>query len=206
MVSSSAGMASVEPPRRLRLLEGDLPQQLLAVLPVEGRPQRQQLVQRRAQRVDVGAVVDRHALGQRLLRAHVTQRAHQVARHRQAGLAVLHVGQAEVGHPQLAAPVQQQVGRLDVAMDDAQLVGVVQRLGRLDAQLGHAAEVCPAAAGANVVSVDAGRRCGVRRRGRDPGGRYVRPWSDVAPSRPAGRRPGGSPQLADHVGQRAGRR
>jgi hypothetical protein len=32
----------------------------------------------------------------------------------------------------VAAAIREQVGRLDVAVDDSQLVGVLQRLGRLD--------------------------------------------------------------------------
>jgi hypothetical protein len=97
MTSSSAGIA--RPPRPGRFLEGDLPQQLLAIVPRISRPQRQEFIQGGTQGVDVGAVVDRHALGQRLLRAHVTQRPHQIAAHRQAGLAVLDVREAEVRHP-----------------------------------------------------------------------------------------------------------
>ena len=117
----------------------DLPQERLPVGAVEDRPQRQQLVQRRAERVDVGAVVDQDALAGRLLGAHVAQRAEQVAGLRQAGVGV-ELGQAEVGDPDVAAAVDQQVGRLDVAVDDAELVGVLQRLGRLRRQPGDGAE------------------------------------------------------------------
>ena len=171
--------------------------------PAKAGSQRQQLVQRGAQRVDVGAVVDRHALGQRLLRTHVTQRPHQVARHRQAGLAVLHVGQPEVGHPHAAATVQQQVARLDVAVDDAHLVGVVQRLRRLDAQLRHAPEVSPARA--------ASRQRRVRRRRRPPSsaeagaavGRRRRPRRRSVGGVGRRRRACRPPQPPDHVGQRA---
>ena len=83
-------------------------------------------------------------LAEGLLGAHVAQRAEQVAGHGQAGLGV-ELGQAEVGDPEAAAGVEQQVGRLDVAVDDAERVGVVQGLGRLDAQLGHGAEEGPRA-------------------------------------------------------------
>ena len=57
----------------------------------------------------------------------------QVAGHGQPGLAVA-VGQTEVGNPHAALSVHQQVGRLDIAMDHAQLVRVLQRLGRLHPQ------------------------------------------------------------------------
>ena len=43
-------------------------------------------------------------------------------------------GQAEVGHPEVALGVEQEIGRLDVAVDDPALMGVVERLGGLDRQ------------------------------------------------------------------------
>ncbi len=89
---------SVHVPWRNGLVEGNLPQQFLAVGPVEDRLERQQFIKGRPQRVDVGAVVDHHALGQGLLGRHVTQRPHQVAGHGQMRVA-LHLGQAEVGDP-----------------------------------------------------------------------------------------------------------
>ena len=85
-------------------------------------------------------------LRQRLLGAHVAERAQQVAGDRQAGV-VLEPGQAEIGDPEVALDVQQEVGRLDVAVHDAELVRVVERLGRLDAQRGGRSEVLAAAGG-----------------------------------------------------------
>ena len=41
------------------------------------------------------------------------------------------------------APVKQQVARLDVATNDAQLVRVLQRLSRLHAQFRHPTKVLP---------------------------------------------------------------
>ena len=135
IVSRSTGIAGLSRRGGRRLLEGDPPQDLLAVPPRVGRPQRQQLVERHAQRVDVGAVVDDHPLGQRLLGAHVAERAEQVAGHRQPGVA-LDAGQAEVGDPEVAARVDQQVRRLDVAVQDPLLVRVLERLGRLESRGG----------------------------------------------------------------------
>ena len=71
-----------------------------------------------------------------------------VAGHRQAAVG-LHPSQAEVGDPQVAPDVDQQVGRLDVAVDDPQAMGVVEGLGGLQAQVGDGAEI--------------GGRCRVRR-------------------------------------------
>jgi hypothetical protein len=48
------------------------------------------------------------------------------------------LGQPEVGHPDVAAIVQQQVGRLDIAMEDALAVGILQGLGYLHADAGDA--------------------------------------------------------------------
>jgi hypothetical protein len=71
-----------------------------------------------------------------LLGTHVAQRAHQVAAGRQPGVA-LEVGQAEIRDPQVARGVHEQVRRLDVAVDDALPVGVLQRFRRLGAEAGR---------------------------------------------------------------------
>jgi hypothetical protein len=135
----------------------------------------QEFVQGRAQRVDVGPVVHHPGLGLRLLRAHVPQRPEQVAGDGQLGMAA-DQGQPEVGHPQLAAGVEQEVGRLDVAVDDAHLVGVLQRLGRLGAQ----ARRVPAVFGARARAVRrAGHPAGgARGRGGDPVRRAVPQLAD----------------------------
>ena len=78
-----------------------------------------------------------------LLRTHVAERPQQVARHGQAG-ARLAMGQPEIGDPQVGVQINQQIGRLDVAMHHAHLVGVFQGEGGLHAQPGHGAEIGPA--------------------------------------------------------------
>ena len=53
---------------------------------------------------------------------------------------VVPLGQAEVRDPDDARVVEQEVARLDVAVDDAAGMGVGQPLRRLAADLGHAPE------------------------------------------------------------------
>ena len=57
---------------------------------------------------------------------------------------VVGLGQAEVGDPDVARVVQQQVGRLDVAVQDALAGGVGQGVGHLHADAGHALPVLAA--------------------------------------------------------------
>ena len=78
---------------------------------------------------------DQHPLRQRLLGAHVAERAQQIAGHGQPGV-ILQPRQPEIRDPEVALHVQQEIGRLDVAVHDAELVCVIQSLGRLDSQRG----------------------------------------------------------------------
>ena len=68
---------------------------------------------------------------------HVGGRAEDLAVHRHRHFARFAAGQAEVHEVRLAVAVDHDVGRLQVAMDDALLVGMVQRVGDLGAQLGR---------------------------------------------------------------------
>jgi len=76
----------------------DLTHQPRSVLAGQRRPQRQQLVQRDSQRVDVRPLVDQRGVPQGLLGTHVAQRPHDIARlgQRRIGLAA---SQAKVRHP-----------------------------------------------------------------------------------------------------------
>ena len=140
IVSSSAGIVGSSDRGAAGIVGGDLPVQLVAVPAVEGRAQGQQLVQRRAERIDVAPVVDDAPPGLELLRTGVAQGAQELSGHRQPGVAG-DLGQAEVGDPELAPKVEQEVARLDVPMHDPGLVGVLDRQGRLPAKIGHAVEM-----------------------------------------------------------------
>ena len=122
----------------------ELPQHDVAIVARVGVLERQQFVERDAERVDVGPGVDHARLAGRLLGAHVAERADDVAGERDAAV-VLHPREAEVGDPELALQIEQQVRRLHVAVDDAVVVRVLQRFGRLFAEPGHAAEELAAA-------------------------------------------------------------
>jgi hypothetical protein len=110
------------------------------------RSQRQKLVQGHTQRINIRASVDNDSLAQGLFGAHVPQRAHEVAAERQAVVS-LDLRQAEVGDPKSALMVEEQVARLDVAVQDATRMGVVEGLGGLKAEARDVATVFPRASG-----------------------------------------------------------
>ena len=101
--------------------------------PVEDRPQSQELVQGRAQGVDVVATV---GLALQPLRRHVAKRPREGLRGRLVFL-LLELGQAKVGDPGVAQGVEQDVVRLDVAVDHLAFVGVIERIGDLGADAGN---------------------------------------------------------------------
>jgi hypothetical protein len=95
-----------------------------------GRRPRQHLVQHHGQRVDVGAGIHGHR-PVRLLGAHVGRRAHGRAALGDVFVSVGGAGDPEIGHQRVAVPGEEQVFRLDVAMDHALFVGVLQCFGRV---------------------------------------------------------------------------
>ena len=95
------------------------------------RPAGQQLVQRQAEAIDVAAGV---RLPLEALRRHVFERADQIAGVRQVHL-LEELRHSEIGHPHDALLVEQQIGRLNIAVQHALSVGVRQGVGDLYADL-----------------------------------------------------------------------
>ena len=89
------------------------------------------------------------------VRAHVAPGAHQVSGDGQPDLSLAAVGEAKVGDPQANAAgfgsvslrgvarisFDEQVGRLDIAMHDTELMSVFERKGGLHAQKRRGADV-----------------------------------------------------------------
>ncbi len=103
--------------------------------------ERQQLIKRHAQRVDIGAGV---ALAAEALGRHVADGPQDVAGLGHAQVSSL--GQPEVGDPDHTRRVEQQVRGLDVPVHHAAGVGVAQGAGGLQADLGDAAVISAAVA------------------------------------------------------------
>ena len=74
-----------------------------------------------------------------LLRRHVAGRAHDLTRAGQTAVALELLRQPEVGDPRVAFLVEQDVARLEVAVDHAALVGIVDRVGHRGHQRGRLA-------------------------------------------------------------------
>jgi hypothetical protein len=132
-----------QPAGRHRLVGQHLQHRVERRLGPERRAAGQALVEDGAQGVDVGGGADLLRLARRLLRRHVGGGAEDGAGLRLAADVVQALGQAEVGDPQLsrlrlrigcqAASSQEDVRRLEVAVDHAGLVGGVDGAGqRLD--------------------------------------------------------------------------
>jgi len=119
------------PPRgRHRVLGEESVERHVRPLGLERRPPRQQFVQDRPQGVHVGGGAGRVGRLAGLLGGHVARRPDRGAGPRDAGLAVEPPGEAEVADLRRAVGGQENVRRLQVAVDDAALVGRVDGPGQ----------------------------------------------------------------------------
>ena len=103
----------------------DLLERVQDTVSLEWRPACQERIQDRPQPVDVRGRGDLLLAIGGLFRGHITGRADDRSRLSQAGIRFGAFGQAEIGDVGLACPIEQDVGRFQVAMQDAALVGVV---------------------------------------------------------------------------------
>ncbi|HEU4369019.1 MAG TPA: hypothetical protein VFV05_12430 [Methylomirabilota bacterium] len=116
------------------LLGPELLEELHGIVAGERRPQAEQLVGDRADREDVGPMVGPTA---HLLGSNVAQRPHDETRARETALGRGDLGDAKVEDLHLPVAQQHDVAGLDVTVDDASLVRVVQPVADLhhDGQL-----------------------------------------------------------------------
>ena len=120
--------------------------------PVERRLTGEQSVQDRSQSVDVAQGRHQPLAPGGLLGSHVGRRAEDGARFGQAAIVLDLLRQAEVAHMRFALLVKENVGRLEITVEDAALVGVVNSLGDRDHELrgvlrvGGVRRECPAQA------------------------------------------------------------
>ena len=129
MVSRSRGIASSSRRGRGRLILLD-PDQKHPLAPLERPHARQELVEDDAQAVDVGPRVDHSGLAAHLLGGHVCRSPDELAIDRKRRIACIALGQSEVGQKNPVLAVDEDIRRLDVAVDDAGPVGMIQRLGQ----------------------------------------------------------------------------
>ena len=120
-------------------------------------------IEHQAECPDVGAVIDRFTAS--LLRRHVCRGAQdhappgRAAGQRRRIVVVrsraLHLGQTEVQDLRVAATADEDVRRLDVAVDDAGVVRGVERIGDFDAERQHRVQRQAAALGDSLLQRDA---------------------------------------------------
>ena len=130
---------------------GDHLEERGAVVGSENRPQGQQFIQRRAQRIHVAPLVDQSPRCRGLFGTHVPQRSDQVAGRRQF-FSRIDPRQAEIGDVDFSRRVEQQIARLDVAMHDAVCMGVIECFGNLNPESRDAAVIL------GPVAVSGGRK------------------------------------------------
>jgi len=139
--------ARIQLPRPHGFAVSDVVQHGGKVLGLEQRLAGQQNVQHGPQSVNVGRDGQGRLTGVQTFRGQISRRAHHRARLRQLDRVVQTASQAKIGNKRRAGVVQQDVGRLHVAMQHAALVGMMHRVCHIDHHLRRTARIVqPAAA------------------------------------------------------------
>ena len=120
---------------------GDLIHDLGMRVAPKGTTPREQLIEDNAQAEEIRAAIDQVALAPGLLGAHVGRSPGQPGF---LAKVLLPQHQPEVGYDRLVRRVEQDIGRLDVAVDQVPRMGVVQRLSDRRHQLGRLPKGHPA--------------------------------------------------------------
>ena len=100
-----------------------------------GQSTGEEFVENDAQRVDIAARVERQGIGGDLLRAHIGECAEQLSHVGLTGrlhIAVGHAGQTKIENLGLAVLLHQNVSRFQIAVDDAALMGMLDRFANLN--------------------------------------------------------------------------
>jgi hypothetical protein len=105
----------------------------------EGQFARQQLIEDDAQAVDITPPIDSVRFATSLFRTHISGRTQELAFDRHGDFACLALGQAKVHQVRRAVVTHHDVRRLDIAMDHALIMGILQGLGHHRRQLGSLA-------------------------------------------------------------------
>ena len=114
--------------RAYRILLDVLSAELEPIAPAERRLADRHLVERDAERVDIGALVN--ALASRLFRRHVFGRAHVHRCSRGRRVVRRSLGDSEVGHHRIAVAIEENVVGLQIAVHDPAIVCVGELKGR----------------------------------------------------------------------------
>ena len=111
--------------RRERLALENLPQSIDAARRLKGRAAGQQRVQYRPEGIDVGCWANQIQFAGGLFGGHKAGRAEHLPGGSQSRFILHAFGQTKVGHPRPPVAVEENVGRLQVAMDHVVLMGIL---------------------------------------------------------------------------------
>ncbi len=126
----------IEPPRRHWFGADYLEYRLHRGGRLERRPARDQRIEGRPQGINVGRRPHVAPIPSRLLGRHVVGRTHDLAGTGQSAVILQLLRQTEISDARIAVPVEQDVGRLQVTVDHAAPVGILDGVGNAPSQPG----------------------------------------------------------------------